>query len=353
VDGTPWCCPRCRGRLEPGRGRWRCESCGASFRALRGIPDLRTREDVYLSNAADWVFARRLDAAYDRLDFRGLLDLYFTLAEEVTPQQKRRQVTHILTAPGRAGRWLDALGAVGDGMILDLGCGSGSFLAAVGGRAGPLCGVDVAFRWLLVARKRLDEEGLGSVPLACACAEDLPVAEGSLAGVVAGDVFEHVADQAATLAEAFRALRPGGRAFFASPNRYSLGPEPHVQLWGVGFLPRAWMGPYVRFMRKMEFRAVRTLGYGEWKRMLFASPFGGGRVTVPPLPADDLAHFGTLKRWAGRAYNAAVATGPGRSLARAVGPLFHVVAEKPGPPETRPTPSRATRPRSRPTAGRA
>src|SRR5262249_33882669 len=150
---------------------------------------------------------------------------------------EQRQILHILTAPGRVGRWRDALGAVADGMILDLGCGSGSFLAAVGARAGPVCGVDVAFRWLLVARKRLGGGGLGRAPLACACAEALPVTDGSLAGVVAGDVFEHVADQAATLAEAFRALRPGGRAFFATPNRYSLGPEPHVQVWGVGFLP--------------------------------------------------------------------------------------------------------------------
>jgi hypothetical protein len=32
-------------------------------------------------------------------------------------------------------------------------------------------------------------------------------------------------------------LRPGGLLFLATPNRYTLGLEPHVRLWGVGYLP--------------------------------------------------------------------------------------------------------------------
>lgn len=353
MDGTPWCCPGCRGRLEPGRDRWACRSCGAAFRALRGIPDLRTRDDVYLPNEDDWAFALRLDRDFDSLDFRGLLDRYFTLASDVTPEQKRRQVTHILTAPGRVVHWLDALGPVGHGRLLDLGCGSGSFLAAVGRRVPSTCGVDVAMRWLLVARKRLDEEGLGHIPLACACAEDLPAGEGAFAGVVAGDVIEHVADQSATLAEAFRVLRPGGRVFLASPNRYSLGPEPHVGVWGVGYLPRRWMETYVRMMRGGDFRAIRTLGVREWRQAIRFSPFGGGRITVPPLPTDDLAHFGRVKRLIGRLYNAVVTTRLGRCAALAVGPLFHVVAEKPAdkePDVSQPGHSQSIRPRSRPSA---
>ena len=342
---APWICPNCRSGLAPGAARWRCHGCASTFRAIRGIPDLRTRDDLYLDNEADWAFARRLDADFDRLDFRGLLDRYFALDPEVTPAQARRQVTHILTAPGRAARWSEA---VGPGRWLDLGCGSGSFLAAVGdGR--PVAGVDVAFRWLLVARKRLDESGLGHVPLACACAEDLPLLDGSFEAVVAGDVIEHVGDQSATLAEAYRVLTPGGRAFFAAPNRYSLAPEPHVGVWGVGFLPRRWMGGYVRAVCGLDFRAIRTLGAREWSRLLAGSPFGAGSLTVPPLPADDLAHFGPVKRGVARLYNAAVATRAGQALARGVGPLFHVVCEKPA---ATPTPTRPTRRRSRRSARR-
>jgi SAM-dependent methyltransferase len=204
-------------------------------------------------------------------------------------------------------------------------------------------------RWLLVARKRLDEEGLDDIPLVCACAEALPLEVDCIAGVVAGDVIEHVGDQGATLAEIYRVLQPGGRVFLASPNRFSLAPEPHVQVWGVGYLPRRYMSPYVRLRSKVDFRAIRTLGYVEWMRLLRASPFRGGRVTVPPLPQDDLAHFGPVKRGIALLYNAVVATLAGRWISRAVGPLFHVVCDKPA---TRPPPaphlsSRATRRRSR------
>src|SRR5262249_44710136 len=178
-------------------------------------------------------------------------------------------------------------GGEAPGPWLDLGCGSGSFLAAVGREAPEVCGVDIALRWLVVARKRLDEEGLGHVPLVCACAEELPVSRSTFGRIVAGDLIEHVGDQAATLAEAHRVLRPGGRLFLASPNRFSLSPEPHVGVWGVGFLPRRWMSAYVRWTRSIDFHDVHTLSYGEWRRLLAASPFGAGRVEAPPLPPDD------------------------------------------------------------------
>jgi SAM-dependent methyltransferase len=347
-----WCCPHCQGRLEPGVERWSCPGCGSEFEAFRGIPDLRTRDDLYLDNRSDRALALRLLDDFDRLDFRGLLGRYFDLSPEIPDDLRRRQIAHILAAAERARRWLDALGATPDGPLLDLGCGTGSFLAAVGRERPGVFGVDIALRWLIVARKRLDEEGLAHVPLACACAEQLPMADASFAGVVAGDVIEHVGDQPATLAEAHRVLKSGGRLFLASPNRYSLAPEPHVQVWGVGFLPRRWMSSYVRWARQVEFKAIRTLGLGEWEALLRSSPFGGGRIMVPPLPREDLGQFGPLKRRLGLAYNAAVATALGQWAGRRVGPLFHVVCEKPAAGAPTP-PSPATRRRSTPSAARA
>jgi SAM-dependent methyltransferase len=318
-------------------------------RGLRGIADLRTGDDLYLSNRDDWAFARRLNDDFDRLDFRGLLERYFDLDSEIPPDLRRRQIAHIVSAPERARRWLETLGSIGTRPMLDLGCGTGSFLAAVGHEVGPAWGLDIALRWLLVARKRLDEEGLTHVRLACGCAERLPFRDRSFGGVVAGDVIEHVADQDRTLAEAHRVLAPGGRLFLAVPNRFSLAPEPHVQVWGVGFLPRRWMAPYVRLVRRLDFRAIRTLSHGEWTRLLRRSPFGWGTITAPGLPAADLLQFGPFKRQAARLYNALIARGPGQAVARRVGPLFHVVCERPeegGTPSTIP----ATRRRSTPTA---
>jgi SAM-dependent methyltransferase len=340
-------CPRCRGQLAQLGSSATCAGCGRRYRSLRGIVDLRTADDVFMTNRDDWEFALRLEEAFDTDDFRGLLERYFDLSPEIPPDLRRRQVAHIMTAPERAQCWLDALGEKRTGPLLDLGCGTGSFLAAAGAEVRDLCGIDIAMRWLLVARKRLDEEGLAHVALVCGCAERLPFDDRSFAGIVAGDVIEHVGDQAATLAEAHRVLVPGGRLFLASPNRFSLAPEPHVQVWGVGYLPRRWMAPYVAWVRGIDFRAIRTLGFAEWKHLLGASPFGGGKITAPGLPDADLDHFGWGKRALARAYNRVIATRIGQALARAVGPLFHVVCER-GRDEAMAGATRATRRRSIP-----
>jgi len=349
-DPNRLACPDCRGDLVPGAAcdTWACSCCGRTARGLRGIADLRTEDDLYLSNRDDWAFAQRLNDDFDRLDFRGLLERYFDLDSEIPPDLRRRQIEHILSAPERARRWLEALGPLGSRPLLDLGCGTGSFLAAVGHEVGSAWGVDIALRWLLVARKRLDEEGLTQVRLVCGCAERLPFGDRCLGGVVAGDVIEHVADQDRALAEAHRVLAPGGRLFVAVPNRFSLAPEPHVQVWGVGFLPRRWMSPYVRLVRRLDFRAIRTLSHGEWTSLLRRSPFGRGSIAAPGLPAADLAHFGPFKRQVGRLYNALIASGPGQAVARQVGPLFHVVCER--TEDRAPSAIPATHRRSTPTA---
>ncbi len=338
-------CPACLGPLDDGGDTRRCRSCPASYRSLRGIPDLRTAEDGYLPNAEDWEFALRLDAAYDRLDFRGLLDFYYDLCPEVTPDLQARQVGHILTSGPRSWAWAEALGpGLPGGPWLDLGCGSGSFLAATAGDREGLVGLDVAMRWLLVARKRLDEAGLGSVGLVCGNAERIPFGDQTFAAVVAGDVIEHVADQAATLAEAYRALMPGGRLFLASPNRFSLAPEPHVGVWGVGYLPRRWMEAYVKFVRRVDFRAIRTLSYAEWTRTIARSPFGRGSIRAPILAPSDMDHAGPITRAMGLAYNRLASTRVGQAMMRRVGPLFHVVATRPVPPGPTPPPPPPTTP---------
>lgn len=330
-------CPACRAGLEAGSDAWRCRGCATKFGALRGVPDLRTSDDVFLPNLEDWRLARRLEADYDRLDFRGLLERYYDLRPEIPPDRRRREVTHILTASGRASQWIATLGLEGDGPLLDLGCGPGGFLAEAAARLGgrPLWGLDIAMRWLLLARKRLDEAGLGRVRLVCAGAEAMPFADAAFAGIAAGDAIEHVADQAATIREAHRVLRPGGRLVMATPNRFSLAPEPHVGVWGVGFLPRSWMGPYVRLARGLDFRAIHTRGAGGWRRLIRSGPFGGGTIGAPTLPEEELAHFGGLKARLGRTYNRLVATRPGQALARRVGPLLHIVCTKADGPSRR------------------
>ena len=73
--------------------------------------------------------------------------------------------------------------------LLEIGCGTGPLLVAAKHRYRQVVGVDIAFRWLVVAKKRLDEAGMGDIPLICACAEALPFREDSFDNVVADSVI--------------------------------------------------------------------------------------------------------------------------------------------------------------------
>lgn len=345
MEGTPIVCPHCLGSILDDENVWICEHCGRRFRSLLGIPDLRTREDEFLSNETDWHLALRLAAEFDRLDFRGLLDRYYDLSPEIPDHLRERQIRHILESGSRLESWRTAHDdADGAGSILDLGTGTASWLVRASAAGVSSIGVDIAMRWLVLARKRLDEAGLSRVRLVCACAERLPFATASFARIVAGDVIEHVGDQAATLGEAFRVLRPGGRLVMTTPNRWSLAPEPHVGVWGVGFLPRRWMPRYVGWISGRDFRAIRCLSAPEWIRLLERSPFRGGSIIPPPLGDEDTRFGSWTRRLLARAYNRLVSGRLGCAAAVLFGPLFLIVCRKPDPGPRQPAPPFAKTP---------
>ena len=98
---------------------------------------------------------------------------------------------------------------------LDLGCGPGLLaceLARAVGPGGHVLGLDASPSMLAMAARR--DCGPGSAPVELAEADiagPLPVGDGAVNLAVSTQVYEYVADIAAALAEARRALRPGGR----------------------------------------------------------------------------------------------------------------------------------------------
>jgi hypothetical protein len=89
--------------------------------------------------------------------------------------------------------------------------------------------------------------------------------------VTALDVIEHLLpDQLLALQEIVRVVDSPGVLYLNSPNRFSLfTPEDHVGLWWLGFLPRKWMGAYVRVRLGYEYVGTRLLSLKELKRILF------------------------------------------------------------------------------------
>jgi SAM-dependent methyltransferase len=144
--------------------------------------------------------------------------------------------------------------------------------------------------------------------------------------VAASDVIEHVGDPDRFVAEAARVLRPGGLLFLATPNRYSLGLEPHVRLWGVGYLPRGLAERYVRAARKTSYSHVRLLSARGLERLLRSNGLEP-EIAIPAVPDASLYSGAELRLV--RAYNRARTQRLARPVFHAVGPFFHVFGRKP------------------------
>lgn len=94
--------------------------------------------------------------------------------------------------------------------ILDIGCGVGAYVRKLGELSDRVYGIDID-----PARVRQGEGG----GLAAGASEQLPFATGAFDAVILNEVIEHVRDDAETLREACRVVRPGGHVVIFAPNR--------------------------------------------------------------------------------------------------------------------------------------
>ena len=322
-------CPVCSAHIRAERERLVCESCRAIYSMVGGIPDFRVNLPHWLDIEDDRRNAAHLLSLAERLSARELTMEVFRRrgwSEDVV----RRRTSLAFALSARLDRELDEwlrVATCGDLPFLDLGCGSGPLLAAAAAKGRAAVGIDVSLEWLVVAQKQIRERG-GRPLLAAALGESLPFADASLGGAVSLDVIEHVDDQCRYLREISRVLVPGAAVALSTPNRYSLSAEPHVAVWGVGWLPRRWQKRYVRWRTGKPYDFVRLLSVREFRRMLRDAAGLDVCILIPPIPATDVAQFRPVKALCARLYNAMVSLRPIRALLVSICPFFRVVAHK-------------------------
>jgi SAM-dependent methyltransferase len=301
-----------------------CTGCGRSFPLVAGLVDLRLESDRYLDLEAERAKAERLHVLEPETDAQGLAEAYYAITDDVLDARRGRFLRHIAGAEARG----EALAArlPREGRILEVGCGTGGLLVPVLRSGRSIEGADIAARWLVVARRRLADHGLTGT-LVAASAERLPWADDQFDAVVADSLVEHLDDPAQALREWVRVLRPGGRLIVWSPNRYTLGTDPHVGLWGLGWLPRAWTPGYLQ-LRRRQVWPPRTRSANEAKRLAEAAGLEQVEVDVPGVPEPWARSLPPRQRRAIRLYSAARTVAVTRAVLRAIGPLWELNAVK-------------------------
>jgi ubiquinone/menaquinone biosynthesis C-methylase UbiE len=335
-DSLGICCPRCLESFassEP--DQLQCTRCDARFAVHFGIPDLRTGEDPYLSREADLTAAKSLAARAADMDFQSLLASYYATNDKVPAAQVAMFTHGTLAAGDRAAATLaawtrqDQRGAeqaAPGATVLDIGCGTAPLAIMAARRGFRAIGVDVGLRWLVLAQKRALEAGV-DIPLVCANAEVLPLRNSTVVRAGGESILENAADPEQTLHELARVLRHGGRLWLTTPNKRSLGPDPHLGVMAGGWWPETWLRRHATRTGKVYPR--RTLFTGaSLRRSLEDAGFKQIAIALPDIAESQASSQSLVMQGVIAGYQVAKRVPVVGQLLRSIAPTYLVTATR-------------------------
>lgn len=236
----------------------------------------------------------------------------------------------MLAAPVRLQKdiesWLQKV--VFDGTYLDLGCGAGGLISATIAYGCKGISLDVSMAWLVIAKRMITLHG-GDPILAAGVGEWLPLRDRELSGVVSLDVIEHVRDPDRYLREVDRVVGAGGSIALSTPNRFSLTSEPHVFVWGVGWMPRSLQAPFVRWRSGKDYDDTVLMSSFDLRRRIRRNTSFGIVLDIPPAPQIEIDRFPKTKAWLARVYNQIRHWRVLLVIFLTVGPFFQITGAKP------------------------
>jgi ubiquinone/menaquinone biosynthesis C-methylase UbiE len=136
----------------------------------------------------------------------GTMPRDWAVVEDAQLPTYETAIEHLDLGPGR--------------LVLDLGCGTGTFLRAAADRGADVAGLDAAEGLLAIARERVPEAVLVAGDM-----QELPFADDRFDVVTAFSSLFFADDMTRALSEARRVCKPGGTALvqvFGRPDRCSL-----------------------------------------------------------------------------------------------------------------------------------
>jgi 2-polyprenyl-3-methyl-5-hydroxy-6-metoxy-1,4-benzoquinol methylase len=321
-------CPTCHEHLAPANGpEWACTE-GHIVPMVAGILDFRPTSMMF-DVAADQRLAEEL-STLDSASFEQLLRHYWESQPGIQSKDVNRFVTGDLIGGHRAAEVADQIEQLleaplpTDCLAVEIGGGTGALGAELGRRCSWVIITDISLAWLVLARRRVQDMGLENVLVVAATGESLPTEKESVDLIVAADVIEHVPNRDEVINNCYGSLRPGGALWLSTPNRFSLTPEPHVRLWGVGLLPRRLGQAYVERRRSVRYDDIETLFVFALRR-LAAATGGSYTVTAPEIASPVRATYGPILRVLIDTYHLARRLPVLRQVVLVITPLFHAV----------------------------
>ncbi len=326
-------CPLCRGALDVLANGYHCSACQKDYLLHDGIPDFRVFPDPFLNFQEDYERTEIVLDGLEKYDLEKLLTYYWSFSD-ITPEDLRPKfIRSVRLGAEKARRTLELFE---NGMfkqpirakrVLEIGSGTGTFLAPAAARFEQVVGIDIAMRWLHVSRRRFMDLGIPAPPLVCCCAENLPFADKSFDLIVANSTIEFVRDQERVFAECARLLVENGAMYINSVNRFALARDPYAYLWGIGFLPRSLQARYVFWRSGAHYENTKTLSYREFNR-LAKDHFSAKEFVLADVAPAALQQFSPMTRLQIRTYQFLKKLPLVSSLFKWVGPGWDILLRK-------------------------
>lgn len=216
----------------------------------------------------------------------------------------------------------DAAGERLHGVLLEDGCGVGSYLTRMADQACYAVGLEIEFER---GKTALTAGSPAKMAVVNSCGEQLPFASDRFDLVLSHEVIEHVVDDRECISEVFRCLKPGGRFVLFCPNRgYPF--ETHGLYWKgkyyfgnkflINYLPRRWrdkLAPHVNVYTAGDLDKLfaglpvkfveRTIIFGAYDNIIArAGAFGKvlrgllQALEKTPLKIFGLSHFWVVEK---------------------------------------------------------
>lgn len=206
-------CPKCKQRLRKEASSYRCTSCPGEYPIVDDIP-------VLLDSTAMNSFKKDESCFHTRIAYQA--DEAHSLAS-----LRVKYLHDDFLAPLK-----DEMG--GSGLVLDVACGSGVDLIALGKEGYSMVGLDISYGMCKVTKQKLAVEALGRRAFVCqADAEAIPFSANSFDAAYISASLHHFEYPKRALAELRRVVRPNGVILIGSePNhwQYVLKPLKHSKL---------------------------------------------------------------------------------------------------------------------------